>query len=72
MQLNVDRAGLQPGARVEIEGRPALVATTFADAAEGQLILYENSSGYLTVAVSGGSAANELGLRAGGEVEIRT
>jgi len=71
-QLNLEHPDLVPGTRAEIDGRAALVATTFADAAPGELILYENSAGFLAIAVNGGSAAAILSLRPGQGVLIRT
>ncbi len=44
---------------------------TFADAPEGSLILYEDSSGRLALAVNRGSAADALGVEPGDEVAIR-
>ena len=70
-QLNLEHLDLVSGARIEIEGRAALVATTFADAAPGELILYEDSAGFLAIAVTGGSAAEALGLGPGQDVLIR-
>jgi S-adenosyl-L-methionine hydrolase (adenosine-forming) len=71
-QLNLEHPDLVPGTRAEIDGRAALVATTFADAAQGELILYEDSAGFLAIAVNGGSAAEALALLPGQPVVIRT
>jgi S-adenosylmethionine hydrolase len=46
------------------------VSRTFADVRAGELLLYEDSSGALSLAVSGGDAAALLGLRAGHEVRL--
>ena len=45
---------------------------TFVDAAQGELLLYEDSVGFLAIAVNGGSAAATLALRPGQGVLIRT
>jgi S-adenosylmethionine hydrolase len=62
-------AGASPGRRVELEARgarrPAVVARTFADASAGEALLYEDSYGYVAIAVNGGDAARALGIRAG-------
>src|SRR5919205_275388 len=62
VQLNVGRDVLgAPGTRVALDlpggRRSAVVARTFADVAHGELVLYEDSSGNVSLAVSGGSAA---------------
>jgi S-adenosyl-L-methionine hydrolase (adenosine-forming) len=78
--LNVDAsmlsAGpLEPGGRIEVrapDGRfDALWAGTFADVGRGDLLLYEDSSGALALAASGGNAAGLLDLRPGAKVELR-
>jgi S-adenosyl-L-methionine hydrolase (adenosine-forming) len=79
IQLNLrprhlDEAGIVPGRRVSlvVAGRPqqAVAARTFADAEEGELILYEDSYRNVALAVSRGNAAETLGASAGTEVEI--
>ena len=45
-------------------------ARTFADAARGGLLLYEDAGGALAVAVNGGNAASLLGVRRGDEVRV--
>jgi S-adenosylmethionine hydrolase len=47
-----------------------VVARTFADVTPGALLLYEDASGALALAVNGGDAAALLGLRAGDEVRL--
>ena len=68
------QAGLAQGTRVRVEAgadpADALYARTFADVAEGELVLYFNSSGGLALAVNRGSAAERLGLAAGDEVAL--
>ena len=79
-------AGFVPGARVQVEpggATPtppgpedvaghalATVGRTFADVDPGALLVHEDSSGRLAVAVAGGSAASRLGLVAGAAVVI--
>jgi S-adenosylmethionine hydrolase len=47
-----------------------VVARTFADVGSGTLLLYEDASGSLALAVNGGDAAALLGVRAGDEVRL--
>jgi S-adenosylmethionine hydrolase len=47
-------------------------AGTFADVDSGEVLLFEDSSGAMALAVSGGSAGGLLNLEAGGEVTLRT
>jgi S-adenosyl-L-methionine hydrolase (adenosine-forming) len=65
-----------PGTRVALDlptgRRPAVVARTFADVAPGELVVYEDSSGNVSLAVSGGSASAALGLTSGEQVWIET
>ncbi len=46
------------------------VGRTFSEVAVGELLLYEDSSRALSLAVSSGSAAQRLGVAAGGELRI--
>ena len=79
VQLNLTRehlsdAGVQPGARVELElaGQRyfAIAARTFSDARTGDLILYEDSYGNVAFAMNGGNAGEMIGARAGQGVRI--
>ena len=79
IQLNLtrehlDEAGLEPGARVELEldGQRyfAVAARTFSDARTGDLILYEDSYRNVAVAMNRGSAAELLAAFAGQELRI--
>jgi S-adenosylmethionine hydrolase len=58
--------------RLELGGRAveAVFARTFADVAPGVVLLYEDASQTLAVAVNTGDAADELTLRPGDEVRI--
>jgi S-adenosyl-L-methionine hydrolase (adenosine-forming) len=72
---DLDETGIVPGTTVEVEARGtryfAVAARTFADAREGDLLLYEDSYRNVAVAVSRGSAASLLGLDEGGELVLR-
>jgi len=75
VQLNVGRDVLgAPGTRVALDlpngRRPAVVARTFADVPYGELVVFEDSSGSVSLAVSGGSAAAALGLASGERIWI--
>jgi S-adenosylmethionine hydrolase len=48
----------------------AVVADTVADASPGELILYEDSYGLMTLAISRGDAAGLTGVAPGDEVRI--
>ena len=70
-----ERAGLQPGRRMELrapDGRfEATWTATFGDVAPGDLLLYRNASSRMTLAANGGSAAGLLDLQPDSEVELR-
>jgi S-adenosyl-L-methionine hydrolase (adenosine-forming) len=79
LQLNlgsehVQAAGLYPGDRVELVfpalSYYAVVAETFADARRGDLLVYEDSYGAYSVAISSGDAAKLTSAGAGDEVTI--
>lgn len=63
---NGDRAEV----RVALDRYYAIVADTFADAPTGELILYEDSSALVTLAISLGDAARLTGADAGDELRI--
>ncbi|MCL6608940.1 MAG: SAM-dependent chlorinase/fluorinase [Geminicoccaceae bacterium] len=63
-------AHLPAGSRLRAAGRTLERARTFGDVPPGTAFWYENSSGFAEIAVSGGSAAETLGLRPGDPVEI--
>ena len=71
---HLDAIGLADGDRVEVrlvlDRYYAFVAGTFADAAPGELILYEDSYGLATLAISRGNAARLTGAAAGDELRI--
>jgi S-adenosyl-L-methionine hydrolase (adenosine-forming) len=72
---DLERAGIEPGARVEIdvgfESYFATVARTFADVRVGDILLYEDSYWNVALAINGGNAAEMLGGGAGAELRIR-
>jgi S-adenosylmethionine hydrolase len=71
---HLDRAGVVPGKRVELElGTEryyAVAARTFADARAGDLILYEDSYRNVSIAISRGDAAALLAVEPGQDVRI--
>ncbi len=71
---HVDDLGVSDGDRVEIrltlDRYYAIVAGTFADAPPGELILYEDSYGLVTLAISRGNAARLAGVSAGDALRI--
>jgi len=71
---HVDQVGIVPGTQVELElgGERvyAVAARTFADARRGDIILYEDSYRNMSVAISGGDAAQLLRARAGQSLRI--
>jgi S-adenosyl-L-methionine hydrolase (adenosine-forming) len=60
------RAGLTAGTTVALawEGREQTVrvGSTFGDVPAGELVCFQDSAGYLAIAVNGGNAARRLGL----------
>lgn len=80
VSLDLDAEGaksgsLAPGARLKLQapdGRfDAAWVRTFADSARGDVLLYEDSSRRLALAVNGGSAAGLLDLKPDDEVILR-
>jgi S-adenosylmethionine hydrolase len=69
-------SGLRLGERVAVRTGSrrvrGVVARTFSDVAAGVLLLYEDASGALALAVNGGDAAALLGVRAGDEVRLES
>ncbi len=63
--------GVRAGDSVRIgDGHPAHHGTTFSDVAPGELIVYEDATGALAVAVAQGDAAARLGLGPSDQVRI--
>ena len=71
---HVTSLGVARGDRVEVrltfERYYATLADTFADASAGELILYEDSYGLVTLAISNGNAARLTGVGVGDELRI--
>jgi S-adenosyl-L-methionine hydrolase (adenosine-forming) len=71
---DLPRTGLRLGRRLTVEIRGsdhgAVFTPTFADVPPGELILYEDSSRSLALAVNRGSAAEALGLDLGDQVTL--
>lgn len=61
-------AGAGPGMILHAGGRPLTYADTFSAVPLGQPFWYRNSCGLVGIAVNGGSAAADLGVRAGDPV----
>jgi len=72
---HLPRSGLRMGRPVTVDvagsTRDAVFALTFADVPDGGLLLYEDSTGSLALALNRGDAAAELGLEPGAEVTLR-
>ncbi len=66
------RAGASATLRWSARAQQVLVGTTFADVAQGDLILLIDSAGHLAVARRAGSAAHYTGLQPGAVVELLT
>ncbi len=70
----IDALEIAEGDRVEVRLQLdryfAVVAGTFADAPSGELILYEDSYGLMTLAISQGNAARLTGVGPGDELRI--
>lgn len=64
------RGVLRLGRPVRAGDRDATFARTFADVPGGALLVYEDPSRRLSLAVNGGDAAAELGLRPGAELRL--
>lgn len=76
VMLDVEHAeladsGLRLGRAVDVGGRRAVFASTFADVGPGELLLYEDAYRALSLAVNRGSAREELALELDVEVRLR-
>jgi S-adenosylmethionine hydrolase len=67
----VRAAVVAPARRFEVAGRELPRARVFGEAPPGAPFWYENSSGLVEIAVSGGNAAWALGLEVGAPVGLR-
>ena len=74
-RVDLERAGVVPGRRVEldlgVDRYYATAARAFSDARPGDIILYEDSYENIAVAITDGNAAEMFGLRAGQRLTIR-
>jgi S-adenosylmethionine hydrolase len=72
---NLERVGIVPGIRVELELATeryyAVAARTFSDVRPGEIVLYEDAYENISIAITGGNAAETLSASAGDEVRIR-
>ena len=73
-RVDVERAGIVPGTRLEldlgVDRYYATAARAFADARAGDIILYEDSYENIAVAITDGNAAEMFTIRAGQELTI--
>jgi len=73
-RAHIEALGLASGDRVEVriglDRYYAFVAGTFADMGPGELILYEDSYGLVTLAISRGDAARLTGAAVGDELRV--
>jgi len=74
-RVDLERAGVVPGRRVEldlgVDRYYATAARAFSDARPGDIILYEDSYENIAVAITAGNAAEMFGLRPGQRLTIR-
>jgi S-adenosylmethionine hydrolase len=67
-------AGLDPGTQINIAGpaesHTGIYGHTFADAPPGKLVVYQDSSGWIAVALNGASAAQALAVRTGAALTV--
>jgi hypothetical protein len=72
---DIERFGIVPGTRVELEIGLARVyavaARTFAEVGRGDIVLYEDSYRNIAIAINEGDAASVVSARAGDNVRIR-
>ena len=64
------RLGDPIAVRRDTRRAPGVFARTFADVERGGLLLYEDASGALAVAINGGDAGRLLGARRGNELRV--
>jgi len=73
-RVDVERAGIVPGRRVEldlgVDRYYATAARAFADARPGDIILYEDAYENIAVAITDGNAAEMFAIRAGQRLTI--
>jgi S-adenosyl-L-methionine hydrolase (adenosine-forming) len=73
-RADVERAGIVPGRRIEldlgVDRYYATAARAFADARPGDIILYEDAYENIAVAITGGNAAEMFAIRTGQRLTI--
>ena len=70
---NIPGADTKTGARLEIPGEVQIdLMDCYADADEHQALAVAGSSGFVELAINGGSAQKQLGLATGAKVVLRT
>jgi S-adenosylmethionine hydrolase len=73
-RAHVERAGIVPGRRIEVDlgvdRYYATAARAFADARPGDIILYEDAYENIAIAVTGGNAAEMFSIRAGQRLTV--
>jgi S-adenosylmethionine hydrolase len=79
VQLNLARAhveqvGIEDGAQLEVavgfERYYAVAARTFAEVSPGDIVLYEDAYGNISLAINKGNAAEMFGVAVGGGLEL--
>jgi len=74
-RADVERAGIVPGTRLEldlgVDRYYATAASAFADARAGDIILYEDAYQNIAVAITDGNAAEMFSIRPGQELSVR-
>ena len=69
---DLEAARLGHEVQIGDDGRRARYLRTFADAEQGELLLYEDAAGMLALAVNGGEASRELGgVAPGDEISLQ-
>ncbi len=55
---------------VIVDGRIAICGKTFGDVPRGSMVVFEDSAGYLAIAINNGSAVDELGVVPGASIRL--
>jgi len=59
------------GSQVEVNGRPVPFVQTYGSVREKEALILIGSHGFLEIAINGGNAAFQFGLKSGDPVAIR-
>jgi S-adenosylmethionine hydrolase len=74
LRPHVDQVGIEDGAQIEVavgfERYFAVAARTFAEVRPGDIVLYEDAYGNISLAVNKGNAAEMFGVEVGNELEL--